>query len=50
VYDLNFAVSFRETVRGRYLERLCATLPLSPEIRRTLESASNHAAAKAAGL
>lgn len=50
VYDLNFAVSFRETLRGRYLERLSANLPLSPEIRRTLESASNHAAVKAASL
>lgn len=50
VYDLNFPASFRETVRGRYLDRLSATIPLSPDIRSALQCASGHAAAKAGGL
>jgi hypothetical protein len=50
VFDLNFPASFRETVRGRYLERLAATIPLSADIRSVLQCASDHAARKAAGL
>jgi hypothetical protein len=51
VYDLNFPISFRETVRGGYLERLSATIPrLSPDIRSALQCASDHAARSAGGL
>jgi hypothetical protein len=50
VFDLNFPASFRETVGGRYLERLAATIPLSADIRSVLQCASDHAARKAAGL
>jgi hypothetical protein len=49
-FDLNFPASFRETVRGRYLGRLSANIPLSPDIRSALQCASDHAAAKAGGL
>lgn len=51
VYDLNFPISFRETVRGGYLDRLSATIPrLSPDIRSALKCASDHAARSAGGL
>jgi HD domain len=50
VYDLNFPISFRETVRGGYLERLSATIPrLSSDIRSALQCASDHAARSAGG-
>jgi hypothetical protein len=50
VFDLNFPASFRETVRGRYLDRLSATISASPEIRSAVQCASDHAARKAGGL
>jgi hypothetical protein len=43
VFDLNFPVSFRETLRGRYVDRLAATLPLSPEVRTAVQFARDHA-------
>ena len=50
VYDLNFPASFRETLRNRYLDRLSATIPMTPDIRRALQCASDHAARSAGGL
>lgn len=50
VYDLNFPASFRETLRGRYLDRLSATIPMTSEVRRALQCASDHAARSAGGL
>ncbi|MGE5258426.1 MAG: HD domain-containing protein [Hyphomicrobiales bacterium] len=43
VFDLNFPASFRETLRGRYVDRLAASLPLSPEVRTAVELARDHA-------
>ncbi|MCU0603950.1 MAG: HD domain-containing protein [Desulfobacterales bacterium] len=43
VYDMNFAPSLRETLRGGYLERLAATAPPSAEIQNTIQSAREHA-------
>jgi hypothetical protein len=43
VFDLNFPVSFRETLRGRYVDRLASALPLSPEVRSAVQLARNHA-------
>jgi hypothetical protein len=42
-FDLNFPASFRETLRGRYLSRLSATIPLSPDIRSAVKCAWDHA-------
>jgi len=47
VFDLNFAASFQETVRGRYLDRLAATIPLTPDLRRAVRFASDHASRRA---
>jgi hypothetical protein len=43
VFDLNFPVSFRETLRGRYVDRLAGALPLSPEVRSAVQLARDHA-------
>lgn len=48
VFDLNFAPSFRETLRGGYLERLAATAPPEPEILYTLQTARDHARRRSA--
>jgi hypothetical protein len=50
VFDLNFPASFRETLRGRYLDRLAATISMSPDIRSALQCALDHAARRAGGL
>ena len=50
VYDLNFPASFRETLRGHYLDRLCANIPRTPDVRRALQCASDHVARSAGGL
>ncbi len=48
VFDLNFPVSFRETLRGLYVDRLAASLPLSPEVRSAVQLARDHAIRNAA--
>ncbi|MCU0559938.1 MAG: HD domain-containing protein [Desulfobacterales bacterium] len=48
VFDLNFAPSFCETLKGGYLERLAATAPPAPEIRCTLQTARDHARRRSA--
>lgn len=53
VFDLNFAASLRETLRGGYLERLAATAPPAIEIRYALQTARGYARRKssaAAGI
>lgn len=48
VFDLNFAISFRETLRGRYVDRLAASLPHSREVHRAVQLARDHAIRNAA--
>jgi hypothetical protein len=48
VFDLNFPVSFRETLRGRYVDRLAASLPLSQEVRSAVQLARGYAIRNAA--
>lgn len=48
VFDLNFPASFRETLRGRYVDRLAASLPLSQEVRSAVQIARDHAIRNAA--
>lgn|SRR5512143_533310 len=43
VFDLNFPASFRETLKGRYVDRLAAALPLSQEVRSAVQVARDHA-------
>jgi hypothetical protein len=43
VFDLNFPVSFRETLRGHYVDRLAASLPISHEVRSAVQVARDHA-------
>jgi len=48
VFDLNFPASFRETLRGRYVDRLASSLPLSQEVRTAVQLARDHATRNAA--
>lgn len=48
VFDLNFPVSFRETLRGRYVDRLSGSLPRSHEVRSAVQLARDHAIRNAA--
>ena len=48
VFDLNFPASFRETLKGRYVDRLAASLPLSQEVRTAVQLARDHAIRNAA--
>ena len=48
VFDMNFRPSFRETLRGRYLDRLAVTMPDSADVRNVLQIARRHAARNAA--
>jgi hypothetical protein len=48
VFDLNFPVSFHETLRGRYLDRLSASLPMSREVRGAVQRARDHTVRNAA--
>lgn len=50
VYDLNFAPSFGLLMEGRYIERITATLPRSPEIARASEAALRYASEKATSI
>lgn len=47
VFDMNFRPSFRETLRGRYLDRLAVTMPDSAEVRSAIQIAGRHAARNA---
>lgn len=50
VFDMNFAPSFHETLRGSYLDRLAATVPASPDILKAVQTARDHAFQRSALL
>jgi hypothetical protein len=50
VFDLNFPVSFRETLRGCYVDRLAAALPSTQEVLCAVQRARDHAIRKAGGF
>jgi hypothetical protein len=47
VFDLNFPATFKEVRRGRYVERLAASLPDSGEVRELVDAAREHVARNA---
>lgn len=42
VFDLNFSASFREMRKGRYIERLCASMPATADVIECARMAREH--------